>query len=75
MIDEYGFERLDVEIEGLTHKYEVRWKLLPTTDRPPGAVRVGDEKPMTARPLETHLRCTTSPRRARGRAEWAESSL
>jgi hypothetical protein len=34
VIDEYGFERLDVEIEGLTHKYEVRWKLLPATDRP-----------------------------------------
>jgi hypothetical protein len=36
VIDEYGFERLDVEIEGLTHKYEVRWKLIPATDGPPG---------------------------------------
>jgi hypothetical protein len=29
-----GFERLDLDVDGLTHKYEVRWKLLPPTDRP-----------------------------------------
>jgi len=34
--DEYGFERLDLKVDGLTHEYEVRWKLLPPTDGPPG---------------------------------------
>jgi hypothetical protein len=36
MIDEYGFERLDLRLDGLTHEYEVRWKLLPPTNGPPG---------------------------------------
>ncbi|SRR6266508_2220195 len=31
-----GFERLDLDVDGLTRKYEVRWKLLPPTEGPPG---------------------------------------
>jgi hypothetical protein len=34
--DEHDFERLEFDIEGLTHQYEVRWKLVPATDGPPG---------------------------------------
>lgn len=36
VIEGYDFERVDLEIEGLAHEYEVGWKLLPTTDGPPG---------------------------------------
>jgi hypothetical protein len=36
MSDEYGFERLELKLDGLTHEYDIRWKLLPSTDGPPG---------------------------------------
>jgi len=36
VIDEYGFERLDLNVEGLRHEFDVRWKLLPATPGPPG---------------------------------------
>jgi hypothetical protein len=36
VLDEYGFEKLDIVVDGLTHEFDVRWKLLPPTDGPPG---------------------------------------
>lgn len=35
-VDEYRFEHIDVAVDGLTHEFDVRWKLLPPTDGPPG---------------------------------------
>lgn len=36
VLDEYGFEKLHLVVDGLTHEFDVRWKLLPPTDGPPG---------------------------------------
>jgi hypothetical protein len=36
VLDEYGFQKLDLVVDGLTHEFDVRWKLLPPTDGPPG---------------------------------------
>ena len=36
MADEYGFEPLDLQVDGLTREYEIRWRLLSPTDGPPG---------------------------------------
>jgi hypothetical protein len=73
VIDEYGFERLDVEIEGLTHEYEIRWKLLSGTDGPPGY----PEEPYI--PLAVSFATTSGERRRQGhldyplrRSYWAE---
>jgi hypothetical protein len=73
VIDEYGFERVDLVIEGLTHEYEVRWKLLPPTDGPPGY----PGEPYI--PLAVSFAMTSGERRrqghldyALGRSYWAE---
>lgn len=60
VIDEYGFERVDLVIEGLTHEYEVRWKLLPPTDGPPGY----PGEPYI--PLAVSFAMTSGERRRRG---------
>jgi hypothetical protein len=67
VIDEYGFEPLLVEIRGLTHEYEVRWKLLPATDGPPGY----PGEPYI--PLAVSFAMTSGERRRQGHLDYALS--
>lgn len=67
VINEYGFEPFDVEIEGLTHGYEVRWKLLAATDGPTGY----PGEPYI--PLAVSFAMTSGERRRQGHLDYALS--
>lgn len=67
MIDEYGFERFDLKVDGLTHEYEVRWKLLPATEGPPGYPR----EPYI--PLAVSFAMRSGERRRQGHLDYALS--
>jgi hypothetical protein len=67
VIDEYGFERLDLNVEGLRHEFDVRWKLLPATPGPPGY----PAEPYI--PLAVSFAMTSGDRRRQGHLEYALS--
>jgi hypothetical protein len=65
MLDEYGFEKLDLVVDGLTHEFDVRWKLLPPTDGPPGY----PGEPYI--PLAVSFAMTSGGRRRQGHLDYA----
>jgi len=67
VIDEYGFEQLDLRVEGLRHEYALRWKLLPATDGPPGY----PGEPYV--PLAVSFVMTSGERRRRGHLDYGLS--
>jgi hypothetical protein len=67
MIDEYGFERLDLAVRGLTHEFDIRWKLLPATNGPPGY----PGEPYI--PLAVSFAMTSGERRRQGHLDYAFS--
>jgi hypothetical protein len=67
VLDEYGFEKLDIVVDGLTHEFDVRWKLLPATDGPPGY----PGEPYI--PLAVSFAMTSGERRRQGHLDYALS--
>jgi hypothetical protein len=67
MFDEYGFERLDLVVDGLTHEFVVRWKLLPATNGPSGF----PGEPYV--PLAVYFVMTSGERRRQGHLDYALS--
>jgi hypothetical protein len=65
VLDEYGFEKLDLVIDGLTHEFDVRWKLLPPTDGPQGY----PGEPYI--PLTVSFAMTSGDRRRQGHLDYA----
>jgi hypothetical protein len=67
MIDEHGFERLDLAVRGLMHEFDIRWKLLPATNGPhgyPGEPYI---------PLAVSFAMTSGERRRQGHLDYALS--
>jgi hypothetical protein len=65
VLDEFGFEKLDLVVEGLTHAFDVRWKLLPASDGPPGY----PGEPYI--PLAVSFAMTSGERRRQGHLDYA----
>jgi hypothetical protein len=65
VLDEYGFEKLHLVVDGLTHEFDVRWKLLPPTDGPPGY----PGEPYI--PLAVSFAMTSGERRRQGHLDYA----
>jgi hypothetical protein len=65
VVDEHGFERLDPPVAGLKHEFDVRWKLLPATNGPPGY----PGEPFI--PLAVSFAMTSGERRRQGHLNYA----